>query len=142
MFDDDEARRQIADQQAVIGNLRTQSQTLDGRITKLEELLSNQPLLELNSQIESLRVDLNKLQGQIEVLANENDQAQKRQKDFYVDLDSRLRKIEQSGVSQTPEAASSEGKAPGGSARAETDTEAAAHAGQDAYKLAPPATVA
>ncbi len=121
LFDDEEARRQIAGQQATIGNLRTQSQALDARVVKLEELLSNQPLLELNNQIETLRLDLNKLQGQIEVLANENELAQKRQKDFYVDLDTRLRRLEQSGGSATSEAVSS---ASGPGVNTDSDTEA------------------
>ena len=106
LFDDEEARRQITEQQALIGKLRTQDQALDARIAKLEELLGNQPLLELHNQIEALRLDLNKLQGQIEVLVNENELNQKRQKDFYIDLDSRLRRIEQSGGSAASENAS------------------------------------
>jgi tol-pal system protein YbgF len=95
LFDDEEARKQIAAQQVSIGDLRNQGQTLEARIAKMEEVLDNQPLLELHNQIESLRLDLNKLQGQIEVLVNENELTQKRQKDFYIDLDSRLRRIEQ-----------------------------------------------
>ena len=61
------------------------------------KLLSSQPLLDLHNQIEHLRVDLNKLQGQIEVLGNESELTQKRQKDFYIDLDDRLRRMEQHG---------------------------------------------
>ena len=96
MFDDEEARRQIAVQKASIGEVRSQGQALESRVVKLEDLLNNQPLLELHSQIEALRLDLNKLQGQIEVLVNENESSQKRQRDFYIDLDSRLRRIEHS----------------------------------------------
>ena len=95
LFDDNEARRQIADQQVLIGDLFNQGQTLGTRITRLEEVLDNQALLNLHTQIEALRQDLNKLRGQIEVLVNENELAQKRQRDFYIDLDSRLRRIEQ-----------------------------------------------
>ena len=81
----------------MIGELRNQGRTLEARIVKLEETLNDQPLLELHNQIETLRLDLNKLQGQIEVLVNENELTQKRQKDFYIDLDNRLRRIEQPG---------------------------------------------
>lgn len=107
MFDDEEARRQIAAQQASIGDLRSQGQTLEARVVKLEELLNNQPLLDFHNQIEALRLDLNKLQGQIEVLVNENELTQKRQKDFYIDLDNRLRRIEQPGESSAPESPAS-----------------------------------
>jgi tol-pal system protein YbgF len=95
LFDDEEARRQIAAQQASIGDLRNKGQMFEARIAKMEEALNNQPLLELHNQMEALRADLNKLNGQIEVLVNENELTQKRQKDFYIDLDSRLRRIEQ-----------------------------------------------
>ncbi|SFH37718.1 tol-pal system protein YbgF [Nitrosospira sp. Nsp14] len=97
LFNDEEARKQIAAQQALITELRSQVQALEARIIKLDEALSNQPLLDLHNQIEHLRVDLNKLQGQIEVLGNESELTQKRQKDFYIDLDDRVRRIEQHG---------------------------------------------
>ena len=95
LFDDKEARKQIADQQALIGDLFM-------RITRLEEALNNQALLNLHSQIEALKQDTNSLRGQIEVLTNENELVQKRQRDFYIDLDSRLRRIEQPGQPEQP----------------------------------------
>jgi tol-pal system protein YbgF len=112
LFQDEEARRQVAAQQTSIGNLRNQVQMLEARIAKMEEALNNQPLLELNNQIEALRLDLNKLHGQIEVLANENELTQKRQKDFYVDLDSRLRRIEQPAESAASGASSASSTPP------------------------------
>jgi tol-pal system protein YbgF len=103
MFDDEEARRQIAAQQLVINEMRSQAQALEVRTIKLEEGLANQPMLELQNQIEALRQELNRLQGQIEVLSNENESNQKRQKDFYIDLDTRLRRIERPEESGTTE---------------------------------------
>lgn len=104
LFDDEEARKQIASQQTLIGDLRNQGQALEARIAKLEETLKNQALVDLYTQVETLKLDLNKLRGQIEVLTNENELAQKRQKDFYIDLDSRLRWVEQPGISVAPPA--------------------------------------
>lgn len=101
LFDDEEARKQIASQQTLISDLRNQGQALEARIAKLEETLKNQALVDLYTQVETLKLDLNKLRGQIEVLTNENELAQKRQKDFYIDLDSRLRRIEQPGLPAT-----------------------------------------
>ena len=121
MFDDEEARRQIASQRASIGELRNQGQVLESRLVKLEEVLNTQPLLELHSQIENLRLDLNKLQGQIEVLVNENELAQKRQRDFYVDLDNRLRRIE-----HPDESAASVPRAPASAASESTVSESSA----------------
>jgi tol-pal system protein YbgF len=82
LFDDDEARKQIT-------ALREQ---VTERLEKLDAASRSQ--LDLANQLEGLRADLAKLQGQIEVLTYENDAAQKRQRDFYIDLDSRLRKLE------------------------------------------------
>lgn len=139
IFDDEEARKQIAAQQTLIGELRNQGRTLEARIVKLEEILNDQPLLELHNQIETLRHDLNKLQGQIEVLANENELTQKRQKDFYIDLDNRLRRLEQPG-----EPAASDSESPASSA---TTSEAAPESNVKAPArvvtvVSPPASVA
>lgn len=82
LFDDEQAR-------ARIDRLASEHAA---RLDKLEAGSRGQ--LELASQIEMLRADLAKLRGQIEVLTFEMEQSQKRQKDFYVDLDNRLRKIE------------------------------------------------
>ena len=91
LFDDDEARKRID-----AANLRlTQVQKqLDDRISALETQLKSQGLVELFSQVEQLKSDVAKLRGQIEVLIYEQEQQQKRQRDLYVDLDSRMRKLE------------------------------------------------
>jgi tol-pal system protein YbgF len=87
LFDDDEARKRIeATNQRV-----TQIQD---RVSALETQLKSQGLVELFSQVEQLKSDVSKLRGQIEVLIYEQEQQQKRQRDLYVDLDSRMRKLE------------------------------------------------
>src|SRR3954471_12332576 len=40
------------------------------------------------------------MRGQIEVLANQNEVAERRQKDLYLDIDTRLRKLEQAAEQQ------------------------------------------
>ncbi len=93
LFDDEPARARIQ-------QLATEH---TARLEKLEAASRGQ--LELASQIEILRADVAKLRGQIEVLTFEAEQSQKRQKDFYIDLDNRLRKLESPPVSaQTPKA--------------------------------------
>ena len=57
-------------------------------------------VIELMNQMDTLNADLNRLRGQIEELNNSVNGAQKRQKDMYLDLDSRLRRFEQDA---TPE---------------------------------------
>ena len=93
LFDDDEARKDIK-------ALRAQNVDTDVRIQKLDESIKNLGILQLLNQIEKLNTELAQLRGQVEVLTNQNEQLGKRQKDFYLDIDTRLRKLE--GVGDVP----------------------------------------
>jgi len=97
LFDDEVARKQIVEQQKRSDELRQQNEALAARLAKVEESLKTQPVLELVSQLELLRQELKQLRGQIEVLGNNIEGTAKRQRDMYVDLDSRLRRLEQPG---------------------------------------------
>jgi tol-pal system protein YbgF len=91
LFDDEEARKRIE-------QLRTE---VAARLEKLEAASRGQ--IELANQIEALKAEVARLRGQVEVLTNEIESTQKRQKDFYVDLDNRLRKLEpQAGAEAKP----------------------------------------
>jgi tol-pal system protein YbgF len=57
----------------------------------------NRSVIELMNQIETLNAEINRLRGQIEVLSNSLDNAQRRQRDMYLDLDTRVRRIEGGG---------------------------------------------
>lgn len=102
LFDDNVARRQIAVERQRVdeANARIEAQSkqlesIGSRLGKLEENAGrNQALLELFREIENLKSEMAKMRGQLEVLANGIDTAQKRQQDFYVDLDTRLRRLE------------------------------------------------
>lgn len=139
-FDDDRAPRRMVAQQTSMGELRNQGQTLESRVGRLEEDLGSRPLLELHSQIESLRLDLNRLRGQIEVLVNENELAQKRQRDFYVDLDNRLRRLEQAEGADGTGASRSGVSSPAASSSA-VDSNADLNSGQGAKGTASTAAV-
>lgn len=89
LFDDAEARRQVTD-------LR---QELEGRLET-----SNRGQLELANQNEQLRSEVARLRGQLEVLLNEVETLKQRQRDFYVDLDTRMRQIETAPVAAAPQA--------------------------------------
>lgn len=92
LFDDTEARRQIAElkeQTARAAELQAQAKA---RLETLENALRMQ--LELANQIEALRNELARLRGQVEVLQHESATGQKRQQSYYVDLDARLRALE------------------------------------------------
>ena len=102
LFDDDEARRRIE-------NLRTelaqQGKQNEERIARLEELIRNIGVVELVRSLEQANAEIARLRGSIEVLANENQQLQKRQRDFYLDLDSRMKRLEGGPAAATPAAA-------------------------------------
>jgi tol-pal system protein YbgF len=95
MFDDDVARRQIVEQQKRLDEMKQQSDLAAGRIARIEEALKNQPVLELANQLELLRQEIKSLRGQLEILGNNVEGTAKRQRDMYVDLDTRLRRFEQ-----------------------------------------------
>lgn len=88
LFDDDEARRQLTDLK-----IKTEA--------RFDQQAHGQ--LELSAQIQRQADELARLRGQIETLGYELETARKRQQDFYLDLDTRLRKIE-SAAATTPEA--------------------------------------
>lgn len=106
LFDDDVARAQILEQQKRIDALRQQQELIAERLGKVEDALKNQPVLGLVSQIETLRDEIRQLRGQIEVVGNNIDIAAKRQRDMYVDLDTRLRRLEQPAAGGVPPPAS------------------------------------
>jgi tol-pal system protein YbgF len=64
------------------------------------EAPANRGVVQLLNQVEALNGELNRLRGQIEVLMNDVSNAQKRQRDMYVDLDTRLRRMEQASTSK------------------------------------------
>lgn len=120
LFDDEIARKQIADQQKRVDDLRQQADGLAARLSKIEDDAKAQPVLALASEIEKLREEMRSLRGQIEVLGNNIEGVSKRQRDMYVDLDQRLRHFEQPGAAIAPAA----GAAPVAAETAKTATAA------------------
>ena len=90
LFDDDEARKRIALTNTRLDQLQADLET---RLGALEQQLKNQGL-DLLREVEGIKSDVARIRGQIEVLVYELAEAQKRQRDLYVDLDSRMRKLE------------------------------------------------
>ena len=68
------------------------------KVAQAEPSPGNRGVVQLLNQVEALNGELNRLRGQMEVLSNDINNAQKRQRDMYVDLDTRLRRIEQGGA--------------------------------------------
>lgn len=93
LLDDAEARARI---EALRRAVAASQQGVDERLAKIEaELRDRSGLVNLAGQIEALKADLARMRGQIEVLLHQSEVADKRQKDLYLDIDTRLRKLEQ-----------------------------------------------
>jgi tol-pal system protein YbgF len=100
LLEDDEARQQI--------------QKLEAHVLKLDDALKQQQtksMLDLQSQIDALLTEIRKLRGQNEEISHGLQDAEKRQKDFYVDLDTRVRHLE-SAEEAAREAAAAAAAAP------------------------------
>jgi tol-pal system protein YbgF len=130
---DEVARKQLADQSRRIEDLRQQ-------VTRLEESLKSvsatNPALGLADQLEGLRREMMQLRGQLEVLGNDIQMASKRQRDMYVDLDSRMKRLEQPPAAEAaPAAAQPSAAAPATAAAAAAP--AAATTGASAKPVQP-----
>jgi tol-pal system protein YbgF len=112
LFDDDEARKDLAALRAQVG---ANQKSAEERLARIETLVQDRAI-ELAKLIDELKQDLARMRGQIEVQANQIETLDRRQKDLYADLDARLRKLEASAQAQEKQAASApdplvEGKA-------------------------------
>src|SRR5450830_207409 len=88
LFDDDEARKAILELRAKVDAM---ARDLNSRIDTKADKTSTLSLL---NQHDQTMQEIARLRGQIEVLGNDLTNTQKRQKDFYTDIDARLRKLE------------------------------------------------
>ena len=137
LFDDGEARRRI---EILRGQLNEHTRAVDERLRNIEAAVSGagdrSAILELASQIESLRGELARMRGQVEVLANQAELAERRQKDLYLDIDTRLRRLEQA---QEQAAAAAPTQKPGAAAGEPQEASAAEtkayQAALDQFKL-------
>jgi tol-pal system protein YbgF len=88
LLEDDEARKAILD-------LRTKVDALARDLnTRLDAKSDKSATIDMLNQNEQTMQEIARLRGQIETLANQLANVQKSQKDFYADLDSRIKKLE------------------------------------------------
>lgn len=113
MFDDEEARLEIVKLQKLVA---AHKERLDAVETEARD---RRALLDLASQIDQLRGEMAKMRGQLEMLANQGEGADKRQKDLYLDIDARLRKLEQAREEQAKAAEKAAAPGPAEPAAAE-----------------------
>lgn len=106
LFDDSGARQQIRQVDERTSALEKSANQQAETNRQLAETLKQQTrsLLDLQTQIEAQSVDMRALRGQNEELSHKLLDAEKRQKDFYIDLDARLRHFESMDTAAPPAA--------------------------------------
>ena len=98
LFEDDEARRAILDLRQRVEAQR-QAADRDAETQRQESMQLRRSLLELQNQIEALRSEIARLNGQNEQVLRDLVEVQRRQKDIAQGVDERLRKVEPAKVS-------------------------------------------
>src|SRR6266850_5844017 len=137
LFDDNEARRRV---EAVRQQLVEQNRLIEERMTKVESAVAGasdrSAMLDLASQIEALRADIAKMRGQLEVATNQIEVADKRQKDLYLDIDTRMRKLEEAREQQAAAAAAAAAAASQGGQQGASPAESQQAGEMRAYQAA------
>jgi tol-pal system protein YbgF len=116
---------------------------MEARLLRIERVVENESLIELAGEISALRNETQLLRGEIETMRFESENTATRQRDLYVDLDSRLQSLEQSqanllAAARAPAAGSSASGAAAGALPGATGALAAGLPGgdQQAYTAA------
>lgn len=93
LFTDTEMRRRVDD---ISKELQDSNKRIEARLAALESTaVERRVILDLAGQIEALRAEFARTRGNIEVILHDLETMEKRQKDLHVDLDTRLRRLEQ-----------------------------------------------
>lgn len=77
---------------------------IDTRLSRVERLLESQSLVDMLTRLDKLQGEVRELRGEVELLNHEFDDLKRRQKDLYLDMDRRLRKLEVGSVPVPPAA--------------------------------------
>ncbi len=70
--------------------VQTKLNDLDGRVGRIERVVTNQSLLDMAQKLDAAQSDVRVLRGRIEELENSNEALRKQQRDLYADLDKRI----------------------------------------------------
>jgi len=102
LFDDKEARKKILEVETTMNSQDQANQTelanvkknFEQRLQAIEAITKGGGLMEMQNQIESLKQEVARLKGELEVANHNVEATQQRQKDLYGDTDTRIRKLE------------------------------------------------
>jgi len=81
---------------------------MDGRLLRIERILSNQSLMEQSQRLDSLLAEVRTLRGEIETLQHNQETLKTQQRELYADLDKRLQAVEGRGAAPAVAGAVSE----------------------------------
>lgn len=86
-----------------------ETEPLQQRVERLERIIQGQGLMNLITRVDQLQNEIQRLNGDNETLRHELEQAQKRQKEMYIDLDERVQKLENNTTANTATPQSTDG---------------------------------
>ncbi|MFZ0501458.1 MAG: tol-pal system protein YbgF [Steroidobacteraceae bacterium] len=92
---------------------------LDARVSKVERVVTNQSLVQLASEVDTLQAQVRDLSGRVDDLQNSNRELLKQQHDLYADLDKRVGALEHGG---TADGGSAESGAAAGAGASDADS--------------------
>ncbi|MHB1678043.1 MAG: tol-pal system protein YbgF [Sulfuriferula sp.] len=95
---DDDTSRRLAELEQQMGAINQQLTTLEAQQPQASALL------DLQTQIDTLKAEVTDLHGQLDVQAHDLETTQKRQTDLYQDVDARLRALSHGDASTTSSA--------------------------------------
>lgn len=74
------------------------TEDIGGRLDKVERILNNNALLDMLELLESLKIEISTLRGEVEVQTHTIDQLKQKQRDLYTDIDNRIQRIESNTI--------------------------------------------
>ncbi|SEP61713.1 tol-pal system protein YbgF [Ectothiorhodospira magna] len=101
-----------AQSRAQSGALEERLQQLEARLERLERLLEGEALMEMMQRVDAMDQDVRELRGESEQLRHEFEGVRHRQRELYLDVDSRLERLERSQASLPATPAPIPGTAP------------------------------
>lgn len=103
--------------------------SIEERLVRIERLVDNQALVDMLMRLDALQTDSQAQRGEMETLVHELEGLKQRQRELYLDIDTRMRKLEEA-ASRAPVAAAPAAMTPPAVAGAEGATMAAATPGR------------
>ncbi len=70
------------------------SEDINGRLDRIEKAVNNKALLDMLELLESLKIEISTLRGEVEVQTHTIEQLKQKQRNLYTDVDNRIQRIE------------------------------------------------